>query len=516
MQAKLIRVVPIIVILIGVFVIGFSLGDNNSSSRESESRETNTIETPLPQAQNVENIVRIEVGEDIQAIVDTYPSGTTFLIASGIHRMQTIIPRDGDVFVGEADAVLSGARLLIEFDNEDDYWVADEQTQEGRRAHNNCQSTYPLCYYPEDLFIDNTPLRQVASLDEVVPNTWYFDYDADRIYMLDNPHGRTVEISVTTGAFSGEADNVTIRNLTIEKYANPAQRGAIHGDDTTNWQIEDVIVRLNHGTGIRLGNSMTLLRSMILHNGQLGVGGLGADIYIEGNEIAYNNFAGYESTWEAGATKFIRTTDLIVRNNYVHHNNGPGLWADADNHNVLYENNLVTYNQRIGIYHEISGSAIIRNNIVQYNGLNYDNWLWGSQILIATSNDVEVYGNHVVVDAQIGNGIGIVNQDRQPWQSYNNYVHDNIIVHLGMSGTNGVATDFNHEEFWAESNNRFEENTYYVISDDAVFWSWNDDRLDWDELQALEQELNGIRIIGAIPDDLFPVPEWVMPNGEDS
>lgn len=505
MQNKFIRFTVLTLLLIGIFVIGFALGNNNSSS----SNEASTLseESLIAQSQNVEGAVRIEVGADIQAIVDSHSTGTTFILASGIHRMQTITPRDNDVFIGEIGAVLSGARLLVQFEADEDYWVADEQTQEGRRVHDSCQPMHTLCHYPEDLFIDDEPLLQVRSLEDVMPGTWYFDYDDDRIYTLDNPNGRIAEISVSATAFDGDASNVTIRNLTIEKYANPAQLGAIHGDDTTDWLVDNVTVRLNHGTGIRLGNGIQILNSIVLRNGQLGVGGVGAGIRVEGNEIAYNNYAGYRSTWEAGGTKFVSTTDLIVRNNYVHHNDGPGLWSDFDNHNVLYENNLVTYNQRIGIYHEISGAAIIRNNIVQFNGLNYDNWHWGSQILVATSSDVEVYENQVVVDAQIGNGIGVINQDRLPWQAYNNYVHDNVILHLGASGMNGVATDFDNEQFWAESNNRFEGNTYYVVSEDTDFWSWNDDRLDWEEFQAQAQEANGIRIIGDIPDDLWRVPD---------
>lgn len=47
-------------------------------------------------------------GDDIQAAVNTHPPGTTFVIRTGVHRRQTIRPKDGMTFVGEPGAVLDG------------------------------------------------------------------------------------------------------------------------------------------------------------------------------------------------------------------------------------------------------------------------------------------------------------------------------------------------------------------------------------------------------------------------
>ena len=47
-------------------------------------------------------------GDDIQAAVNAHPPGTTFVIKTGVHRRQTIRPKDGMTFVGEHSAVLDG------------------------------------------------------------------------------------------------------------------------------------------------------------------------------------------------------------------------------------------------------------------------------------------------------------------------------------------------------------------------------------------------------------------------
>ena len=252
---------------------------------------------------------------------------------------------------------------------------------------------------------------------------------------------------------------------------------------------------------------MQLINSRIIHNGQLGVGGSGEGYVIEGNEIAYNNYAGYISPWEGGGSKFAVSNNYTLRNNYVHHNDGPGLWDDIDNYDVIVEDNITFYNQRNGIYHEISGSSIIRNNVAMFNGLNGDNWLWGSQILVATSEGNQVYGNLAVVDETRGNGIGVVNQNRGSWRSHNNYVHDNTIIFLGSSGFAGVVTDYNLDQFWVSGNNRFNTNTYYVTDSARRYWLWHNRHYNFDELQAQGVEANGQLIIG-VPDDAHVIPEW--------
>jgi hypothetical protein len=47
-------------------------------------------------------------GDDLQSAVDSAPAGTVFIIRQGVHRRQTIRPKDGMSFVGEGGAVLDG------------------------------------------------------------------------------------------------------------------------------------------------------------------------------------------------------------------------------------------------------------------------------------------------------------------------------------------------------------------------------------------------------------------------
>ena len=382
---------------------GGDAGDNQSGSGDNP--------TPLEG-------VRIEVGESIQSYVDSNPAGTTFVLAAGRHMKQSVAPKDGDEFVGEAGAVLDGG-------------------------------------------------------------------------------------GVVEHAFRSKASKVTIRDLVIEKYAPAPSDGVIHAVDADGWVVEDTEIRYNvasvqhpgcasssgcGGMGIKMGDRMVVRDNYLHHNDQYGVGGSGLNLLVEGNEIAFNNYRDAVRTgWGAGGTKFVKTSGLVVRGNYVHDNHGNGLWTDIDNVGTLVEKNRVENNYRQGIFHEISHAAVIRNNTVRGNGLKAGgDWLYGAGILVAHSDNVEVYGN--VVE---GNSNGIVgiqqNRDNPPGSHRlrNLWVHDNTIE-LGSGsagvGKRGFAV---YDPFTSSANNRFDDNEYRLRSPDSRSFRWAGRKLTLAEWQAL-------------------------------
>ena len=306
-------------------------------------------------------------------------------------------------------------------------------------------------------------------------------------------------------AFGGDAEDVVLEDLIVEKYASDAQEGAIFIDGARGWLLSNVTARWNHGAGLSFGPETEVQGGSFSNNGQLGIAGSGGEgSKIESVEIAYNNYAGYDGDWEAGGTKFWATTGLIVRNSCVHHNAGPGLWTDFDNIHTLYEGNTVFLNGEDGIKHEISYDAIIRDNVVAANGRSKDNWLWGSQILIQDSSNVKAYGNLVEISSGFGNGIGIIYQDRGegaygPLRAAGNSIHGNTIIHLGSRGQNGVVTDTDDPSFWQQADNRFNPNSYVVADRAAAYWTSHDRDAAWDTVQELGFERSGALIVEQRP-----------------
>lgn len=436
--------------------------------------------------------VYLNIGDDFQNAVNAKPGATVFKIKAGIHRLQDVTPKSNNVFVGEDGAIMSGARLLTNWVQEGGYWVHGGQNQ-SISGGGECADGYPRCTYPEDLYMDNKIMKHVASQGEVTSGTFFFDYAGDRIYIKDNPAGHTMEVCTARRAFGGSATNVLIKNLIVEKYAIPGQKGAI-GDNREHkgWTIESCEVRYNHAVGIAISDRSIVRDCYMHHNGQMGICAKGIGGLIEENEISYNNTAGYKWGWEAGGSKFAYCESLTVRNNYVHHNFGPGLWTDIDNYHTLYEGNVVDSNQSMGIFHEISWDAIIRCNIVRNNSYAQHNWLYGGQILLSASQNCEVYNNTLVVNARDGHGLTIINQARGGSRyARNNYIHHNDVTHKGNMGENGAATDYDVANFWANGNNRFDYNTYHVPDSTQTRWTWRDAARNWSAFRAQSQEAHG-------------------------
>lgn len=438
---------------------------------------------PRPGAACPAGTILVRPGMSLQAAIDAAPAGAGFCIGAGEHRLQAAIPKDGQRFHGEPGAVLNGARVVTDIVREGRYWVARGQDQRGeQRPAVICLPGRQRCSYPEAFFINNVPLQHVARLQELAPGRFFFDYDRNRIYFLDDPRGRKVEASVAPYAFRGGARGVVVENLTIEKYAPPVQYGAVgYNLPSADWVLRDNEIRLNYGLGVSVGSGSRVLGNHIHGNGQMGAGCVGQDILFERNEIASNGyFSGVDPNWEGGGGKCALTQRLIMRGNHFHHNNGYGFWTDIDNVGSLYEDNLVEDNRAGGITHEISFAAVIRNNVFRRNGPAAPVWLWGAAILVQNSRDVEVYGNSVDMTGG-GNGISLVQQDRGAYVTINNQVHDNrIFSGRPDHGASGALADHDPEGM-RTGNNRFDRNLYRVHNAGDEHWAWVDGFRDWSE-----------------------------------
>ncbi len=442
-------------------------------------------------------------GDSIQAAVDCNTAGTTFTLTPGVYRGQSVAPKNNDVFVGQPGAILNGSKLLTNFTQQNGMWLATGQSRVDQ-PHGDCDATHPGCNYPEDLYFDSIPLQHMANLSDVAAGKWYFDYAAGIVYLGNNPAGHTVELGATKTAFGGAATGVTIRNLIIEKYANNAQIGAVGGDKwgsdkPFNWTLQNNEIRLNHGAGISLLDGAEVNGNYIHDNGEIGYSLQGKNIVFENNNLAYNNYAGFDCGWECGGGKAAFTNNLTFRNNYSHDNFGPGFWTDTDNVNTTYSGNVIANNQLEGIEYEISFSGKITNNTFLNNGSGRSYGVpWGTQIMLYNSQNVEISGNTLVVSPSLGNGIGLMDTPRGSSATLgayllaNNSIHDNDMTYQGSSGMTGVQkTDSNFTVSGTiDPTNVFYNNHYHASDITANHFYWNG-AMSFSAFQQKGQETHG-------------------------
>jgi hypothetical protein len=442
--------------------------------------------------------VQLSPGSNVQAAVSAAPPGSTFKFAAGVYRMQSVVPLAGDIFKGKLGVIFNGSQVLtFQLDPAGSgYWVASATASTAQSG--TCTTGFPLCGYTQDLFI-NSKLQTPASTNTgLQPGSWYFDRANNLVYLPTNPAGQTVELGMSQYAFYGSAPNVQIQNIVVEKYANLAQTGAVGGDTWTDglgsgWIVTGVEARWNHGGGIVLGTNSQIMTSFIHHNGQIGIKLFGTSSVAASNEISWNNYANYAPSWEAGGSKFSTTTNLTVQFNYVHDNNGNGLWTDINNVGTLYQNNTVLHNLGSGIVHEISYTATIKNNVVKGNGYGPTVWLWNAQIAILNSPNVNVFDNTIEVPNGAGNGIAVINQNRGtgtlgPWVATNDSVHNNVITYLGTGGVSGLGDDTGGT---SAVGNQFDSDQYILANGGGLHWYWLTTSMNWSTLQAAGHEVHG-------------------------
>jgi len=451
--------------------------------------------------------VIIDVGDPntqyMQAIVNANPPGTHFIIRAGIHRMQSVYPKQGDRFTGEYGAIMSGAKVLdpINFvsDGLGRYYI-DGQTQEAW-TNDSVPDSIMLGYeqevHPEDLFVDGVRWKHVSTLAECdATGEWFFDFAADRIYIFGSPVGRLVETSVARSAFIFEKDgvnpdddisDVTVENLFVRNYANSSRPSmAIYGGE--RWLIQYCDVSYNHAGGISCKRGGGIVQNCrVSHNGQIGMGGGGAyQTIFRNNEICYNKELGYQWGWEGGGTKFAVGTNTLIQNNWSHHNFGPGIWCDVDNVDNTICSNLVEYNANRALFYEISyGADIYWNTVINTSETG---------IYLSTSTDCNVYENWVygpINASHADRGTGAFGLH----ECINLKVHDNDIT-LDKTGEGwvyvGIGNQIGDPTCYTTKGNEYYNNIYRVNNPNtAVRWHWNDINMNKYQWQAAGNDLTG-------------------------
>jgi len=446
--------------------------------------------------------IAVPAGASIQAAVERAGEGATFCLKHGVHRLQVVRPMRDQRFYGERGAILNGSRVLTAFVREDRYWVATD-VQAPTQRDGRCRADFPACNVRTGVYMDDRELVPAESKAELGTGCFYFDAANGRLYLVDDPAGRVVEATVDLVAFESLASGVSISNLIVEKYASLSQQGAVQARHGAAWTIENCEIRLNTGGGIGIGNGTRVRSSNIHHNGQIGVAGVGKNVVIENNRIWANNTRGYDFKWEAGGAKLALSEGVEFRANSVYDNVGPGLWCDISCRDVVYEGNHVERNHDAGIFFEISFQAVIKNNVVENNGISSRKWFWGADILIAGSQSVIVEQNKLTVSPG-GCGIVLVDQSRRirgggKYKTRDDIVRDNVMAFQGSAcagGASDAPADDENFDVITSGGNHFDHNTYIVPRQStAARFAWGHSVFEWDEFRRQGQEANGALVL---------------------
>jgi hypothetical protein len=411
----------------------------------------------------------------LQSLIDAAAPGSVIQAPPCIYR-ETVTISKPLTLSGALGAEIRGSDVWTGWTRRGQYWIrsgAPAFKQEARPCRSGSDGR---CNRPEQVFLDERPLRQVPS----GPTSGQFAVDsAGDILLADDPTGHVAEVTIRERWIVGAADDVAIERFVMRHAAAPAQHGAIANDGHSGWTIQGSTLSDVHGAVVSLegGHGLRLLDNDIARGGQLGVHASAvADVLVRGNKIHENNTEDFDPEWEAGALKAAGDVSrLTVDGNEVYGNGGPGIWCDIDCRSIVVSSNRVHDNALAGIFFEISDGASIHGNAVWENGWSKPSWGWGAGILISSSGHAEVYGNALGWNAD---GISVISQDRgdaPATAGIGNHVYGNTVASIADSTALGWFQDWNGPMYRQESDNQGADNAFWYpgAENDGSRFEWN-------------------------------------------
>ena len=423
---------------------------------------------------------RVTPHDDVASVVASQPAGVTFCLSPGRYRVaEPIRPRDGDTIWGQPGTQLDGSLPVTDWHRDTYGWRSDVRLNTSAHRVGVCaDAVRNPCQRAEQVFRDERPLVRVTALPDLRRGTFFVDYDAKAVYVADNPAGSRIDLASAETAIGSASRDVTVRDLEVEKFATPAQQGAIMVAGA-GWTISACNVHGNHGAGVYVGGDHARVVGNTLHdNGQLGGASHRArDLTVLENYLSRNNTDGFlVNDWEAGGWKATGTEGIFGRNQ-VRDNASVGLWFDLHSDGIRASGNTVIGNAADGIRFEISSHGQILWNVVRRNGWRSGagggpGLFYGAGITINTSTDVLVCCNSV--DDNV-NGVSLQARDRQGslargCQLARVAVRGNR-VSLG-GGDNGLVQDVGDPSCFTTSGNVFENNRYRMDHADRAAFAW--------------------------------------------
>ncbi|ROR80764.1 parallel beta-helix repeat (two copies) [Plantibacter flavus] len=409
--------------------------------------------------------------------VATAPSGSTLVLRAGIYR--------------ESVSVSGAKKVTIEAYPNEAVWLDGSDTVTGWKKSttgwavggistnfdsgptftkgapdNTAESTkfvdpaYPMAAHPEQVWVNGTAQKEVASEKAVTAGTFYVDDAGKRVVLGSDPTGKTVDVTKRQTALAVKSVGSIVRGIGVRNYGNSVyQMGAITAQ-ANSITFENLVVKNNATIGMHTwGSGVTFANITSTGNGMQGGGANNADNLVVKNSVfSGNNVERFKRTPASGGFKISRSRTVSFINSDFQDNTSVGLWLDESVYNAKVVGNRVTGNGASGLILEISDTITVANNIIAGNA-RYGLW-------IGSTGNVQIWNNtltgntltalQITQDTRRQTNLSQAGHDRRqpqpdmtvPWLVRNITVSNNVVS--GAAGGCLVCVEDQSKEFTAE------------------------------------------------------------------
>lgn len=332
--------------------------------------------------------------------VEKAPNGSTIVLRGGTYRESVYIGFNRKLTIqsypGEA-VWFDGSSPVSGWTKSGSTWVANWSHPFDRRVSFNANldetarftdSRNPLAGYPEQVWIDGEPLRQVGSATQVTSGTFFADTSAKRLMIGSDPSGRRVDASTLTRAIQVQGAGTTLRGFGVQRYATTLNMMGTVTAEVHDITLENLVVRDNATIGVYAWNdNQTLNKLTVTGNGMLGIGANGThNLRITNSVVSGNNTQAFKPAPVSGGMKLSGIDKGLISGNVVADNDSAGVWFDVSSYDLTVTGNRVTGNSTTGVQVEISEKAVIADNYISGNDIG---------LQISNSGSVQVWNNAI-------------------------------------------------------------------------------------------------------------------------
>lgn len=331
------------------------------------------------------------------------PDGGTIVLRAGVYGESLTLTRPNVTlqnYPGE-QAWLDGSRQVTGWVPDGSRWRVDGWTNRfdhsptyTKGAPDSTQPNwqfvnpaYPMAPYPDQVFVNGAPQRQVASLAQLVAGTFYLDESTSRLYLGTDPTGKRIDASVLFKAMSIRASGVKVRGIGVRRYAPSVWHMGAITVEAPSVRFENVTITDSATTGLSvLNRDVTLERLTVRGSGMLGVHGRFADnLTMRSSLVTANNTERFNHAPNAGGVKLGQTRGVTVKDSAFTRNDGTGFWEDMSCYNSVFSGNAFTDNLENGLFLEISAKATVADNLFTRNR--------GFGVLVNNTSNVNIWNN---------------------------------------------------------------------------------------------------------------------------
>ncbi|MFF2371798.1 right-handed parallel beta-helix repeat-containing protein [Agromyces sp. NPDC058110] len=358
----------------------------------------------------------------IQGAVDAASDDDTIVIRGGEYH-ESVVVADTDGLTLQAyphEAVwLDGSAVVDGWVQDGSRWrhddwsvVLDASPTYERGAPDNVEERwafiddrFPMAAHPDQVWIGDERLEQVARQSEVGPGRFAVDHESRSLVIGSDPTGREVRASVLPRAMQLQGDDVTVRGIGVRRYATSVPDMGAVTLERDGALLEQVVVRDGATGGIFVGAADATLRSVTAEgNGMIGVAANFADdLLIDRLASRDNNTEHFNRAPVAGGMKLTRSRGVTVTSSVFADNLGTGLWFDQSCLGIRVTASRLDRNTGHGLFLELSGRAVVDGNVITQN----------DRYGVKVNDTSEVVLRDNVLNAN-ASGIAVLQDERRP------------------------------------------------------------------------------------------------------